>query len=193
MNDIDKYLINYRKSSDKIWFEKIYYHYLLKIYNFFYFKTMDEQISEDLTSEVFLKVYKNLQDKEFNSRSFNVWIYKIASNQLIDYFRKIKTDREKTFLTDWNEQDNIQDSSLLENDFFIKNSMLMKKELSFENHKLVEAMCKLTTLQKNIVILIFVMDFDYKTIANILGKSQSTIRGILFRAINILKSEIKNE
>ena len=68
----------------------------------------------------------------------------------------------------------------------------MKKELSFENHKLVEAMCKLTTLQKNIVILIFVMDFDYKTIANILGKSQSTIRGILFRAINILKSEIKN-
>lgn len=192
MDDIDKYLINYRKSSDKIWFEKIYYHYLLKIYNFFYFKTMDEQISEDLTSEVFLKVYKNLQDKEFNSKSFNVWIYKIASNQLIDYFRKTKTDREKTFLTDWNEQDNIQDSSLLENDFFIKNSMLMKKELGFENHKLVEAMCKLTTLQKNIVILIFVMDFDYKTIANILGKSQSTIRGILFRAINILKSEIKN-
>jgi len=193
MNDIDKYLINYRKSSDKIWFEKIYYHYLLKIYNFFYFKTMDEQISEDLTSEVFLKIYKNLQDKEFNSKSFNVWIYKIASNQLIDYFRKTKTDRERTFLTDWNEQDNIQDSSLLENDFFIKNSMLMKKELGFENHKLVEAMCKLTTLQKNIVILIFVMDFDYKTIANILGKSQSTIRGILFRAINILKSEIKNE
>lgn len=192
MNDIDKYLINYRKSSDKIWFEKIYYHYLLKIYNFFYFKTMDEQISEDLTSEVFLKIYKNLQDKEFNSKSFNVWIYKIASNQLIDYFRKTKTDRERTFLTDWQEQDNIRDSSLLENDFFIKNSMLMKKELSFENHKLVEAMCKLTTLQKNIVILIFVMDFDYKTIANILGKSQSTIRGILFRAINILKSEIKN-
>lgn len=192
MNDIDKYLINYRKSSDKIWFEKIYYHYLLKIYNFFYFKTMDEQISEDLTSEVFLKVYKNLQDKEFNSKSFNTWIYKIASNQLIDYFRKTKTDRERTFLTDWQEQDNIRDSSLLENDFFIKNSMLMKKELSFENHKLVEAMCKLTTLQKNIVILIFVMDFDYKTIANILGKSQSTIRGILFRAINILKSEIKN-
>jgi RNA polymerase sigma-70 factor (ECF subfamily) len=192
MNDIDKYLINYRKSSDKIWFEKIYYHYLLKIYNFFYFKTMDEQISEDLTSEVFLKIYKNLQDKEFNNKSFNVWIYKIASNQLIDYFRKTKTDRERTFLTDWNEQDNIQDSSLLENDFFIKNSMLMKKELGFENHKLVEAMCKLTTLQKNIVILIFVMDFDYKTIANILGKSQSTIRGILFRAINILKSEIKN-
>lgn len=192
MNDIDKYLINYRKSSDKIWFEKIYYHYLLKIYNFFYFKTMDEQISEDLTSEVFLKIYKNLQDKEFNSKSFNVWIYKIASNQLIDYFRKTKTDRERTFLTDWQKQDNIRDSSLLENDFFIKNSMLMKKELSFENHKLVEAMCKLTTLQKNIVILIFVMDFDYKTIANILGKSQSTIRGILFRAINILKSEIKN-
>jgi RNA polymerase sigma-70 factor (ECF subfamily) len=154
---------------------------------------MDEQISEDLTSEVFLKVYKNLQDKEFNSKSFNVWIYKIANNQLIDYFRKTKTDRERTFLADWQEQDNIRDSSLLENDFFIKNSMLMKKELGFENHKLVEAMCKLTTLQKNIVILIFVMDFDYKTIANILGKSQSTIRGILFRAMNILKSEIKNE
>jgi DNA-directed RNA polymerase specialized sigma24 family protein len=37
------------------------------------------------------------------------------------------------------------------------------------------------------------MDFDYETIANILGKKQSAIRGILFRAINTLRSELKNE
>jgi DNA-directed RNA polymerase specialized sigma24 family protein len=60
MDNIDKYLINYRKSGDKVWFEKIYYDFMPKIYNFFYFKTMDKQISEDLASEVFLKAYKNL-------------------------------------------------------------------------------------------------------------------------------------
>ncbi len=193
MNHINNYLINYRKNRDKVWFEKIYYFYMPKIYNFFYFKIMDKQIAEDLSSEVFLKVYKNLQDKRFNSKSFNAWIYKIASNQLIDYFRKNKSDKEKIALTDWTETENLQEINLIENDYFVKNSILIKKELGFENQKLLEALDKLTRLQKDVVTLIFIMDFDYETIAKILVKKQSTIRGILFRAINILKNEIKND
>lgn len=192
MDHIASYLINYRKSKEKIWFEKIYFIYLPKIYNFFYFKTMDKQISEDLSSEVFLKVYKNLQDKRFNSRSFNVWIYKIAQNQLIDYFRKNKSDKERIILTDWEESDILKEIDLIEDDFFIKNSTLIKKEFGFENQKLLESINKLTQLQKNVVILMFVMDFDYKTIAKVLNKKQGTVRGILFRAMNLLKSEIKN-
>jgi RNA polymerase sigma-70 factor, ECF subfamily len=190
MDDITFYLINYKRTKDKVWFEKIYYHFMPKIYNYFYYKTGDKQISEDLSSEVFFKVYNNLAGKNLNSQSFKFWIYKIANNQLIDYFRKTKKDSENILLIEW--QDGIEDDNIIEKDFFLKNSALIKKELGFENLRLSEAVEKLTPLQKNIIELIFIMDFDYETISNILGKKQSAIRGILFRAINILRSELKN-
>jgi RNA polymerase sigma-70 factor, ECF subfamily len=191
MDDVTFYLINYRKTKDKIWFEKIYYYFMPKIYNYFYYKTIDKQISEDLSSEVFFKVYNNLETKNLNSKSFKFWIYKIAKNQLVDYFRKTKKESENILLIDW--QDDTENNSIIENDFFLKHSAILKKELGFENQKLIEVINKLTPLQKNIIELIFIMDFDYETIANILGKKQSAIRGILFRAINTLRSELKNE
>lgn len=192
MNDINSFLTNYRRSGEKIWFEKIYYYFMPKIYNYFYFRTSDRQMSEDLASEVFIKVYNGLQTKKFNNRSFNVWIYKIAKNQLIDYLRKNKKEQAEMFLTDWQDQDNLQNENLADDNFLINNSTLLKKEFAFENIRLVEAMEKLTQLQKNVLLLIFVLDFSYEGIADILGKKQSTIRGIVFRAISILKNEIRN-
>ena len=94
MDDINSFLTQYRRTGEKKWFEKIYYFFMPKIYNYFYYRTADKQISEDLASEVFLKVYRNLQTKKFNSKSFSVWIYKIAKNQLIDHFRKTKMKRK---------------------------------------------------------------------------------------------------
>lgn len=192
MDNINSLLIQYRRSGEKKWFEKIYYYFMPKIYNYFYFRTADRQISEDLASEVFLKVYKNLNTKKFNSKSFHVWIYKIAKNQLIDYFRKIRDDNKIIPITDWLEYDNLQDDNLKDENFLIKNSVLLKKEFAFEDEKLIKAMKKLTELQKSVIFLVFVMDFDYEIVASILTRKQSTVRGIVFRAINILKSEIRD-
>lgn len=191
MDEIVLYLINYKKSKDKIWFEKIYYYFMPKMYNYFFFKTMDKQISEDLSVEVLFKVYNNLETINLNSQSFKAWVYKTAHNQLIDYFRKTKKDSENNASIDW--QDYPEDNVFIEEDYILKHSALIKKELGFENQKLIEAIGKLTLLQKNIIDLVFIMDFDYKTISDILGKKQSSIRGILFRAINTLRSELKDE
>lgn len=162
-----------------------------KMYNYFFYKTMDKQISEDLSIEVLFKVYNNLETIKLNSPSFKAWVYKTAHNQLIDYFRKTKKDSENNASIDW--QDYPEDNVFIEEDYILKHSALIKKELGFENQKLIEAIGKLTLLQKNIIDLVFIMDFDYKTISDILGKKQSSIRGILFRAINTLRSELKDE
>jgi len=193
MREIDSFLIHYRRTGEKIWFEKIYYFFMPKIYNYFYFRTSDRQMSEDLASEVFIKVYKDLQTKKFNSRSFNVWIYTIARNQLIDFFRKNKKEQAEMFLTDWQDEDILQNNSIAEDNFIINNSSMLKKEFAFENIRLVKAMEKLTHLQKNVLLLMFVMDFGYEGVADIMKKKQSTIRGIVFRAVSILKNEIQNE
>jgi len=87
MENIADYLKNYKKSKDTKWFEKIYDLMLPKIYRFYYLKTFSRELSEDLTSEVFIRVYSNLGKTDLNERSFMAWIYKIANNLLIDHFR----------------------------------------------------------------------------------------------------------
>ena len=57
MKYIEEYLKNYNKSKDMKWFEKIYNLMMPKIYRFYYLKTFSRELSEDLTSEVFIKVY----------------------------------------------------------------------------------------------------------------------------------------
>ena len=161
-----------------------------KIYRYFYYKTLDRQISEDLSSEVFFKIYNNLETKNFNDKSFNAWIYKVAKNLLIDHIRKTKKDLGNIlFSTLGDDHENIP----AENDYFLKNSLLVKKEFSFENPKLSEAIGELKQIQRDILVMLFIMDFDYKTISGILGKNESTIRGIMFRSLNYLRTKLKNE
>lgn len=182
MVNINLYLKNFKKSGDNIWFEKIYTLFLPRIYRYFYLRLPDRQLSEDLTSEVFIRVYKNLRKVNLNTKTFYAWIYRIASNLLIDYYRKNSKygkDEPLEVISDEKKDKNMN----------VNNNSLFKKELAFENIKLMEAMMKLTELQKDVVILKFVEDFDYKTISNILGKKQSTVRGILFRAVTKLKEE----
>jgi RNA polymerase sigma-70 factor (ECF subfamily) len=184
MANINLYLKNFKKSGDNIWFEKIYLEFLPGIYRFFYLKLLDKQLSEDLTSEVFIRVYKNLQKTNLNEKTLSAWIYKIAYNLLIDHYRK-KTGNIKELSIE-----EVYDSLIDENEL-LNNSSILKKELGFENLKLLKSMSGLTKLQKDVIMLKFVENFDYATIANILGKKQSTVRGILFRAITKLKNDIK--
>jgi RNA polymerase sigma factor (sigma-70 family) len=185
MLNINIYLKNFRKSGNDIWFEKIYIKFLPRIYRFFYLRLFDKQLSEDLSSEVFIRVYNNLRKTNLNAKTFQIWIYKIASNLLIDHYRKKVRHRKEEPLEE-------AASDLIANDMFIKNSPLLKKELGFKNAKIIDAIGKLTKLQKDTVIMKFVEDFDFETIARILGKKQSTVRGILFRAMTKLKNEVKN-
>ena len=183
MKSIGRYINSYRKSGDRKWFAMIYQEIMPRIYRFYYFKTLDRELSEDLVSEVFIRVYRNLRKTNLNERSFMVWIYRIANNLLIDHFRKNTGNTEPLDPV-------LARIKVTDEEFFKKNSSLFRKEFSFENTELVTALNKLTELQKDVLLLRFVEDMDYNTIAGIFNKSKGTIRGIIFRAMEILRKEI---
>ena len=185
MENIEDCLKNYKKSKDTKWFEKIYNLMMPKIYRFYYLKTFSRELSEDLTSEVFIRVYSNLGKTDLNERSFMAWIYKIANNLLVDHFRKNKDRGLQVEL----EEDSIK---MFDEDILMKNSSLLRKELGFSNISLLNALNKLTGLQRDIILLKFLEDMDYDTIASIFGKRASTIRGIIFRALTKLKEETQD-
>ena len=89
--------INYQKLSDErlvalacknnqVALEVLFSRYLKVIYNFIYRAVSDSFEAEDLTQEVFIKVWKNLS-KFDQSKTFKPWLYKIAKNTYLDYYK----------------------------------------------------------------------------------------------------------
>ena len=85
----DIQLINDYLKGDKKALEFLIKRYLAPIYGFVYRYLGNSQDAEDVTQEIFVKVWKNL--KKFNpEKKFSVWIFKIAKNTSLDWLKKKK-------------------------------------------------------------------------------------------------------
>ena len=86
MNDLE--IINECQKWNFNNFSILYDKYIDKIYNFIYLKTYDKDIAEDLSSDTFFKILNkiNLIDVSWKY-TFNSWIYKIAFNNIADFYK----------------------------------------------------------------------------------------------------------
>lgn len=153
-------------------FEKLYDIFLPKIYKFIFLKVGNQNLAEDLTSEVFLRAFENL--KFFSGGSFGSWIYKIASNKVIDFFRskenlvkKAELDEAIEFHSTENNFENLEDEERL---------LMLSKNIE-----------KLPEVQQKVVLMRFSMDMKNKEIANELNVSEKTVASNLVRAIKNLQ------
>ncbi len=60
------------------------------IFRFLYRKTNDEDLAADLTSQTFIKALTNIQKFEYKGVPFSAWLYRIASNEFLKYYRQEK-------------------------------------------------------------------------------------------------------
>jgi len=163
--------------NDKKAFEQLYEIYFDKIYSYIYYKTYNHYITEDLTSETFFKVMRNISKYiEKEDIPFSAWIFKIAQNTVNDYYRK-----KKVFI----ELDKIENS--IQHDINVEEQVLKK----IDNKKLIEALNKLTEEQREVVILRYGSNLKLNQIAKIKNKSEVAIRGLFFRAVNSLRNLLK--
>ena len=168
-------LVQKAGEGDEVAFGQIYDLYFEKLYRFVYFRVNHREAAEDLVSEVFIKVWGKIAEIQEVS-SFNGWIFQIARNLVIDYYRSRKQ--------------NI-DISLLENVLVYEDNMVDKTNMSFQQKAFLENLQHLTEEQQLVIKLKFLDELDNPDIARILGKSEGAIRVIRHRAINELKSLLK--
>lgn len=146
-------------------YEKKLLHYILRLSN------INEPTAEDILQEVFMKAYRNLRD--FDSRlKFSSWIYRIAHNETISFFRKRKARPETV---------NIENEDLVH---FLKSSFDVHKEYKQQeiNAKVQEVIKQLPEKYREVLIMRFIDDLDYQEISDILKKPMGTVSTLINRA-----------
>lgn len=153
-------------------FAQLYDCYVEKIYKYFFFKTSQEE-AFDLTETVFLKVWENIRAyRKKAGSSFASWLFRIAHNLLIDHYRLNRTNLE----LDANEADHRQESSPI---------FLAEQSLSREN--LRSALKRLKSSHKEVITLSFINGLENQEIAQVMKKSEGSLRVLKFRALKELK------
>jgi RNA polymerase sigma-70 factor, ECF subfamily len=81
-------------------FTKIYNAYHKRVLDFIYKRVSNKEVAEDLTSEIFEKILKTLHSFQWQGITVSAWIFRIARNHLIDYYRKNNKFKNQTSLDD---------------------------------------------------------------------------------------------
>ena len=115
--------------------ETIYTEYHDKILNYISYKVGNHEDAEDICSEVFIKIQKNLDKYEEDKASVARWIYVIAGNTIIDYYRARKTFEEVP--------------EELPSEIDLENEMLSRESLS----ELADALMKLSEEERKVIVL----------------------------------------
>ena len=150
--------------------------YILKISN------INKEDAEDILQEVFLKAYQNLNDFDLNFK-FSNWIYSIAHNTTISTFRK-KNIRPQS--VSWDNEELI---NILESTYNVEKDTI--RQLAYE--QILDIINRLPLKYKEVLILKFIENKDYKEISDILHKPMGTIATLINRAKKSLKQELLKE
>lgn len=79
-----------RARRDPDAFGKLYEQYYSQIFSYVLKRVANIEIAQDITSEIFFKALKNVGQFRWQDISFSFWLYRIATNEITDYFRKDK-------------------------------------------------------------------------------------------------------
>lgn len=158
-------------------FSRLYDFYLDKIYRFIYYRVSHKETAEDLSSQTFLKALKAIDSADFSEKNFSAWIYKIAYNLIIDYYRSDKKEMELDKILNLSTKEN-----LLEEADKNRKIELIKKAMSFLSPK-----------QRDIVIMRVWDELTYKEISAISGNSEENCKVIFSRAVLKLKENLPVE
>jgi RNA polymerase sigma factor (sigma-70 family) len=158
-----------------------------QIYNFIFRMVKNKAEAEDLTQETFIKAFNALPS--FNSEyAFSTWLYKIAVNNSIDYFRK---KRLKTYSIDTPIQ--AKDGDLVrefEDTNLGPEHGLISREKSSQIQNAIDS---LPEKYREAILLRHTMDRSYEEIAEELDVPLGTVKVRIFRAREMLKKKLREQ
>ncbi len=163
------------RNGDEDAFAFIFEMFSGKIYKYISYKINEPDQAQDLLQEVFFKAWKGLPKLNLQNLNFNAWLYKIASNTVNDFFRKIYRSPQTVEL-----DENIAGSIFTDKPGYTGNAAIISRALD-----------QLPPQYKELLILRFEQDLDTETTAAALGKTNLSVRVAQHRALSQLRNILK--
>jgi len=165
------------KKQDPEAFGRFYDAYVARIYRFIFFKVNSESDAQDLTSDVFLKLWHYIKEgKEI--KNLNALVYMIARNAVIDFYRQKQRQQDKELPLDDSASTEPALSPLSEH---INRSLMENVQQGLYNLK---------DEYREVIVLHYLDQLSISEIASILNKSKGSVRVLLHRALSALKTTI---
>ena len=160
------------------WAELVKAHHR-RIYALCYRFTGSPHDAEDLTQDVFIKVYGNLTTFDLNRGSFQTWLTTLARNLLVDHFRRTKQQRVTDSMdAGWDESEELPLADRLTASGPSQHDRAVQKEIA---RMVQEALTKISPELREAVILRDLQDMDYKEIAQVLRIPEGTVKSRISR------------
>lgn len=158
--------------EDSAWEELLRGH-SRKIYNLCYRFTGRSSEAEDLTQEVFIKVFQTLRTYDAAQGAFSTWLNRVARNHLVDHYRRTRRDRLTSSLED--EVGQIAEKPS-------QTDGPVARVESRERRELLQAgLDKLSPDMREAVILRDLQDLEYEEVAEVLGVPLGTVKSRINR------------
>lgn len=142
--------------------------------------------AEDLTIEAFGKAFHNLP-KYVPSHAFSTWLFRIATNNCIDFMRK-KSQSPRPFDQDEGEEDEME--ATVASDMRLPDEVMMDRETAANLNRIVK---NLKPRYRRLIELRYFEDYSYEDIAAELSLPIGTVKARLFRAKVLIFNMIQDK
>jgi RNA polymerase sigma-70 factor (ECF subfamily) len=160
---------------------ELYERYKGKVYSLAIYMTGDTETARDLTQEIFVKIFRDLQAFRFES-GFNSWLYRVAANTCLNALRRRRARREV----------GIEEVNGTGQEFDTGRS-LEEEQMSRQIQRAVQgAILGLKPHLRAVVTLRYIEDLSYTEIAAALSCSEGTVASRLSRAHRLLERKLKS-
>ncbi len=171
----DAKLIEFAQNGEAEAFGELYERHMQTIFRFIYARMDSRQDAEDLTEEVFLRVWQALPDYKEQGVPFLAFLFRIARNAVIDYYRSSSRSGY---------QDSIEDTII--QDFKSDPSELALSNL--EHQEIRQVLDNLRDDYRMVLVLRFLSELSPEETAQVMGRSIGAVRVLQHRALSALRN-----
>lgn len=169
----DAHLLARSLDGDTAAFGDLYERYLDPIYHYVFYRVDNREETEDLTEAIFLRAWQALDDHPPREIPFRLWLYRIAHNAVVDYYRMRK------------EQVGLEAAAHLPDPVEGPEAWVVRQERS---DLLKQAMTQLKEEHQQVLTCRFIVGLSHMETAIVMARNESAVRALQFRATEALRN-----
>lgn len=168
-------LIQRAQQRDKEALTILYQTFAQLIFQYISYRVKSDEIAEDLTADVFLRMIRGLPGYKQTGAPFSAWLYRIAANRITDFYRANQSLKTELISEAYGEEPDLAEPLANEQ----------------ERAQLRDALQTLPDEQQTVLFLRFMQNLPHAEVAAVVGKSVEAVRVLQHRALKALAVVLK--